>query len=123
MLTLTWQKGGAKSALKAFLSRLRALRSWVSHSILITGSDLRAGESGTAFDSALVKLRRVSDCELGSSREFDGALQVRPRAAKRDLRPVQNRIATSSEPISRHRPGTSASIRCRGCQYPSSCSA
>src|SRR5207302_10656258 len=112
MLTLTWQKGGAKSALKVFLSRLRALRSWVSHSILITGSDLRAGESGTAFDSALVKLRRVSDCELGSSREFDGAVQVRPRAAKRDLRP-RIETATSPEPISRHRPGTSASVHCR----------
>ena len=41
-------KRWAKSALKVFLSRLRALRSWVSHSILITGSDLRAGENGTA---------------------------------------------------------------------------
>ena len=41
-------KRWAKSALKVFLSRLRALRSWVSHSILITGSDLRAVESGTA---------------------------------------------------------------------------
>src|SRR5437660_4413501 len=47
-------------------------------------------------DSALVKLRRVSDWELGSSREFDGALQVRPSESS------QTRLAPGSESKPQH---------------------